>query len=660
LARYLLILFFLFLFSSCVSPQEQKDQGEFYQGLLLDSDSENITEKVRLFESALASPNVYVRQFAAEELAILMQHGTELSAKTMEQMRREASGLWAAAFDIAENELNRERVLSFLLSFEQNVVNSFSEARLYILNECEKQGLFFTENELAAIEAHYAVSRLRYNDALNFFRTFQVDGTAANNRWPAQMPELFFEYPNLINDLGRAFQFTQSGGEGLNLFLQWESALSDQTDDLRYRLVFYAARVARRMGQNAQAVQLFERALTLAPDYEQLDACIWYILDSSMSGPINVIMERLERLVPLMYSGSYFNSILERYLHRLVSAQDWGRVARTYDLLKDTNTVTKAGFAWVIARTIEQGYLSAADRQISARAANAEAALPDVFYQIAYNAGQSLVMPGLYYRMLGADALGLPLLTFLQEDIYCCYDNKPPASDALQFLLGFFDNDAVDLSVPYIRSFERTLNPCELRAVSQALAQAEMYPQSMRLVTLYIFREDYARQRRDLELMYPRPYLELIETQTLQFNIEPWLFFGLVRTESAFQNAVASRVGAVGLAQLMPATAREQAERIRREGGPDFLGSENTVDRTDPFTNLYIGTFYLNHWRNHFNNMVLALMSYNGGATRVRRWYTATNLPLDLFVETVPIYETRDYGRRVPAIGRIYEELYYR
>ena len=653
------------LISSCTSDQNQKYENDFYHGIKLDSGSENIAEKIKLFERALNNSNEYIRQAAAGELAVLMTQGAELSDKTTERMRMEAPSLWAEAFDIFQpnpagngNVPDREKALSFLLNFGQNAA-FFDGVRFFVISECEKQGLFFSNTELAAIEGHFAASRSRYNDALDFFRAFQTSGDSGNS-WPAQMPKIFFEHPNLINMLGRTFQYTQSGAEGQTLFLQWEKNLQDQTDDLKYRLIFYAARITLRMGQSAQSVPLFERALALAPDYEQLDACIWYILDSIMTGPVNIIMERLEQLVPQWYSGSNYNTLLERYLHRLVSARDWRRVIRTYDLIKDTNANIKAGFAWIIARALEEGYLSAEDKRLASAAVNSDTAVPLIFFQIAYNTGESLTMPALYYRMQSADVLGMPLLTY-EEGGALCEDEEAP-SFALQFLLGFFSNDAAGLSVPYIRQMQRTLSPCELRAVAQALHDTEMYALSMEMVSLYIYREGYNRERRDLELLYPIPFKDLIETHAQLFDIAPPLFFGLVRSESAFRSDVVSHAGAVGLSQLMPGTARDQAERIRRAGGPDFFGSNGDVDSTDPYLNIYIGAFYFNYLLSRFDNIEqFALMSYNGGETRVRRWRAAAGgLPVDLIVETAAIYETRDYGKRVPAIGKIYKELYYR
>ena len=669
---------FLFLFTvSCAPQHAQADNNDFYLALLIDdSIPENKHEKIKLFESALSNSNIHVRQAASEQLAILMSQGAELSANTMSLVRREASSWWAEAFEIipqnSKGSINKEKALSFLLESAQDTSLSYSEAMSFVLGECEKHPDFFTEAERAAINARYAAARLRYNEALALFRTFMTPSAepgaagfiSANRTWTQQIPQLFIKFPNLINDLGRAFQYTSSTGvEGLNLFLQWETGLSSvinsvSANDIKYRLVFYAARIARRAGQNAQAISLFDRALLTAPDSEQNDACIWYLLDLSLDGSLNIVMEQMERYIPLLSSGNYVNDLMERHLNRLAGERDWARIIKTYDIIKNTEGFgLKSGFAWIIARAIQEGYLSAEERRTAAQIINEDSADPSAFMRIAYNTSDTFLMPALYYRKQSADALNLPFIVFSENSSIS--EDSGEQLPALKFILGFFENSASDFSVPYIRSLERNMTPDELRAIANALDEAENYPQSIRVITLYINNTGYERTRRDLELMYPRPYLELVETHARQFNIPPSLLYGLIRTESAFQSAVISHAGAVGLMQLMPATARDMADRIRRAGGPNFFGPNNSLDSTDTFQNVYIGSYYYNYLFNRFNNHQLALMSYNGGMTRVQRWIDASRLPVDMLVETVSIYETRDFGRRVPAMGRVYEELYY-
>lgn len=644
---------------SCVSSQPV--QNDFYLGLLNDSNE----EKVKLFEKALNSPNEFIRRSAAEELALLMMEGVELSPKTTEQMQNEAQLWWGAAFDVKDS---KEKALSFLLGAESNTPSYFT-ARQYVLNECEKNGIVFNDREKAVIDAHHTTFIVRHMSsrhaeyqntiaqALASFRLLQV-----NNTWPQRIPDLFLQYPNLINDLGRIYVLTNvaaAKSEGHALFLRWEAALPASSEDIKFRLVFYAARIARGMGasQLSNTIALFDRAYTLAPDYEQQDACIWWVLDASVAGSTAVFYERLERYIPKWHNANSFNNILERYFVRLITGREWRRIINTFNLLKDQPAFGKAGYAWAIARMLEEDYLNAEDKRLAARAGNVQTATPEVFYRLAYNAGDALLMPALYYRSQSAIALGLPLLVF--EDFSEGKGDEVPSSDAFHFLVGFFTNGAGHFSAPYIRALERALSPVELRAFAEVLNTNEVYTQSMRMISLFIYRDGYQKRRRDFELMYPRPYQELIESNAERFNIPPYTMYGLIRTESAFQSAVVSHAGAVGLAQLMPNTAREQAERIRRGGGPNFFNADGVIDSTNPDLNVYIGSFYLDHQRTSLGDMVLALMAYNGGHTRVRRWRAASDFPVDLLVETVPIYETRDYGRRVPAIARLYKELYY-
>ncbi|MCL2185153.1 MAG: lytic transglycosylase domain-containing protein [Treponema sp.] len=671
---------------SCVSPHINS-QTDFYLGLL-DSDSNS---KITHFEKALSCSNEYVRKAAAEELALLMSQGNELSSASLSRVRQELTSkedeqsVWQAVFKVLTNNKKetsslKQRVLLFLFDFNQTAQTEsarfFNNARQFLLQECEKQNVIFSESETAAIEGRYCASRSKYNEALVFFRTFQEDG-----KWPSQIPPLFLEYPNLINDLGRTFQYTQTGDEGLVLFSEWEKNLLGENDDLRYRLIFYMARITSRMGQYPQAVLLYEKAYPLTASNIQKDACVWYILDLSM-GSANSFVNYLEKYINNLYSSSSINNLLERLLQRLVSANDWRNVIRTFNLIKDKgDDEAKAAFAWIIVRTIEEGYLSAENKRLAASAIHTQTEFEEtadklIYTRIAYNTSSKIGIPSLYYRSLSAAALEMPLVdNYVSKEPYASekpYVSEEPnnfstaeknknerqTSDALQFILDFFNNDAASYAPPYVRALESKLSPDELRAVAQAFYNEEMYPQALRLVSLYINKDGYKRERRDFELLFPRPFLELTEKYAKEFDIAPALLFALIRTESAFQHDVISHAGAVGLTQLMKETAEEMAALIRRSGGPDYTYGE--LDRKNPELNIHIGAYYINYLMKRFNNdTILSLMSYNGGMTRIRRLRAANNLPVDLFMHTVSILETRDYGKRVTGIAAIYQELYY-
>ena len=132
--------------------------------------------------------------------------------------------------------------------------------------------------------------------------------------------------------------------------------------------------------------------------------------------------------------------------------------------------------------------------------------------------------------------------------------------------------------------------------------------------------------------------------------------YALVRSESFFDPNIKSAVGAVGLTQLMEFTASDVARKLK-------LTDYSLVDVE---TNLHIGTYYLAELLHRCDNSLLqAFFSYNAGITRVRRWLkssltefgTKSKLPMDLFLETLPYTETREYGRKLVSAATMYDFL---
>jgi soluble lytic murein transglycosylase len=653
---FLFIIFSLYT-NSCakLASQQPEDKTDisFYQGLQSKSDSGDVSQAVNFFDRAMGSSNIFIRQAAAHEIAELMSEGVDISSAVMDRVRAEASGRWAAAFEAAA-EMDKEKILQVFFSMENGSALP-NEIRRFILDKCSERENFFTENELSAINGHFSISRTRYNEALDSFRALRQE-----DKWPQRTPQLFLDYPILINDLGRAFQYTSSGTEGRDLFLQWENSLADSiVGEARFNLLFFAARIARRAGRTEQALSLFERSLAYAPDTVQSDACIWYILDTMARDATTqhgAFLEKLERYALSWRDGHYFFDIFERLMQVFISQREWGRIIEVFELIKDNGGIyTKAKYAWVIARLIEEGLLSNDEMRLAAKAANTAEASSEIYIRFAYDAGIRYESSALYYRYLGAHALQRPFLLF---------DPLPAASEesspALEFIMGFFSNGAAEFALRYIRQMENDLPPDELRMAALALQQAELYAQSMRLVTVYINNEGYTPVRLDMELLYPRLFRTLIERHAKENGMEASLLFGLIRTESAFQSGIVSHAGAVGLTQLMPATGRETAGRIRRAGGPDYTAAEGGLDLTNPSVNVHIGAFYFNYLNERFENSMLSLFAYNAGMNRVRRWRSLSSYPDDLFLETVSIAETRDYGRKVLGAAAVYEEMYYR
>ncbi|PHM19847.1 MAG: lytic transglycosylase [Curvibacter sp. PD_MW3] len=148
----------------------------------------------------------------------------------------------------------------------------------------------------------------------------------------------------------------------------------------------------------------------------------------------------------------------------------------------------------------------------------------------------------------------------------------------------------------------------------------------------------------DFEQRFPMPFKNAVVQRAGQIDLDPAYVYGLIRQESRFIMDAQSSVGASGLMQVMPATARWTAKRI---GLTDFKPQQIT----DRDTNIAIGTGYLKLVLDSFDgSMPLAAAAYNAGPSRSRAWRGQDGDPMleaAIWAENVPFNETRDYVKKV-------------
>jgi soluble lytic murein transglycosylase len=157
--------------------------------------------------------------------------------------------------------------------------------------------------------------------------------------------------------------------------------------------------------------------------------------------------------------------------------------------------------------------------------------------------------------------------------------------------------------------------------------------------------------REVLTLIFPLAYWDLIEKYAAQNRLDPYLVAALMAQESTFVDDVRSPSGAVGLMQLMPATARQVARALNITYAPSLL--------TDPEANVRMGTAYLADKVREFGELHLALAAYNAGETPVRRWRSERpGVPRDEFIDDIPYPETQNYVKRILGTAENYRRLY--
>ncbi len=153
----------------------------------------------------------------------------------------------------------------------------------------------------------------------------------------------------------------------------------------------------------------------------------------------------------------------------------------------------------------------------------------------------------------------------------------------------------------------------------------------------------------DLDIRFPMAYRNTLVREARNRGLHSSWVFAITRQESAFMSDARSGVGATGLMQLMPATAKETS---RKFGIPLASPQQLIV----PDVNIQLGAAYLSQVHGQFNgNRVLATAAYNAGPGRVRQWLKdARHLAFDVWVETIPFDETRSYVQNVLSYAVIY------
>ncbi len=152
----------------------------------------------------------------------------------------------------------------------------------------------------------------------------------------------------------------------------------------------------------------------------------------------------------------------------------------------------------------------------------------------------------------------------------------------------------------------------------------------------------------DVKLRFPLAYDKDMLNQSKRYNIDPAWAFAIARRESSFMADANSGAGARGLMQVLPSTV-------------NFIEKKKVKSRKlfEPAFNIQQGTQYMRYLMDRMgNNSVLATASYNAGWSRVKNWVPKdSEVPIDIWVETIPFKETRNYVKAVLAYQQIYSHL---
>lgn len=249
-----------------------------------------------------------------------------------------------------------------------------------------------------------------------------------------------------------------------------------------------------------------------------------------------------------------------------------------------------------------------------------------------------------FYAKLAAEEVGDPIVLpprpappSAQE--VAAAEQHPGLTRALQLI-------ALGLRSEGVREWNyslRGMGDRELLAAAQRACEREVWDRCINT-------SDRTKVEIDLEQRFPTPFRREVQARAKEIGLDPAYVYGLIRQESRFVMDARSSVGASGLMQIMPATARWTARKI----GMDF-----TADQiTDRDTNLRLGTSYLKLVLDDFEgSQAMAAAAYNAGPNRPRRWREGPVLEPAAWAENIPFNETRDYVKKVLSNAAIYAAL---
>ena len=503
-------------------------------------------------------------------------------------------------------------------------------ARLFIEEQIPGE---FEDEELVFFDAIVALADLRPKDAA------PVLGSLLTDKSVLYLTE---------NTLRGAFQAYKSAGwaaEGARLFsdliVQEEGRSSAEEE---YVLYESGALLYRYAGMRWRAIELFEAALSAAVDEEQRERMRWYLLDTTSKVSVDRALELLPDIISEWSDPGYYWDTIELMITALVERRDWNRILALYrDTAGRVDPSTEARLAYICGAAVRDGLLEPAE----GRKAVSGPADPEELSQIFFG-NSMLEAAGRYYEFLGSAAVGaaprsLNVVTVATTDVA-----EAGASEKL--VAGYLSYGLLNYAYEALVEDFDAVQDATVSSLARALHDIGDFFRSIQLMEKLSKRVTFHATRENLELIFPRGYRDIIEEAAERNGIPPYLLFSLVRTESRFKADIVSHAGAVGLSQLMPATAADTAGRMG-------VAAPNL---DDPEDNVAIGAYYLGYLLGRFEVTSNALFAYNAGPTRMNGWRREyAGLSEDLLLEAVPFTETRFYGRRVLASAVAYGYLYY-
>jgi hypothetical protein len=476
----------------------------------------------------------------------------------------------------------------------------------------------FTEQEFDIFKAKSLMSEGRYKEAKPLLAQ-AVAGLAAHGPDDLLNTALTADYGLICLKTGNA-----SADAALIESIARRQQPGRRLESLELAAKIYAAGYAYRKAQ-----QIWSEIKSQAADDILKKRARWYMLKNAIKrGPAAVLSE-LVSSVPEWKDFDFYSDLLEDYISDLLWSRDFGTLLKLYHVFKDAPPhEIRAQLTYIVLRLAQLGLLKAEVPRAQALA------------------GQLFTQDG-FYALLAARFLHTAPPDFSWTERPAAHPAEP--TDRGKLIMGFFDYGLYDQGMKLLAENGPLFSTDTLYGLVERLFSQERYLYCMRVLGLLKNREKLPPYKQEIYFLYPLAFKQEIGSAAARYELDPSLFFSLIRRESAFDNTVVSHAGAVGLSQLMPATASDIARRIGLE----------SPDLKDPRQNSLMGAYFFADLKRRFGSIPRALAAYNAGPGRVRGWSRAIGgLPDDLYIQAIPILETRRFVKIV-CTGAVYYGILY-
>ncbi len=481
-------------------------------------------------------------------------------------------------------------------------------------------------------------------------KVFSYEYQAAINMIPSICENSENLLPQIINDMGKSYLYGSTAN--LSNAQKLLSLVEKAPKESLYNIYFYVARLYdKEANYYEKTAKYYLLAMEKAEDPLSYDNALWYYLNACLKLSIKDAIDALTTYGPTWHDASYFDDFFDTLSLRMLSRHVWFayyQLTNSIETFASKETISK--FSYITARLLQTGILKINGIKHDEAA---EKLLLKAFSDSS----------DLYYRFVSCMALGKSKdelkekLTYISED-----KNFTLNSEEDSLLLGYADYNLLSDIYGEWKKAGQNISLQTSQIIAKKLREEgekvpAFYTQALRIASKKLYKSEAPLAKELWEEAFPKDYKDYVEEYAKTFSLSEYVLYALIRSESFFDASVKSHAGATGLTQLMDGTAGDVARKLKIE----------TYDLKDAKTNIMFGSYYLQELKGRLDDsLILSAFAYNGGIGHVRSWLKSADLnfgmedlPLDLFLESLPFSETREYGRKIVTAACVYAALYY-